>query len=82
MTNLQNCYVSTSKDQPIPKALAICSTFLQDVTNRVHGGGFAGTILNVVKLKDLSKFFDSACKVFGEKNVISLKVRSVGTIVL
>ena len=82
MTNLQNCYVSTSKDQSIPKALAICSTFLQDVTNRVHGGGFAGTILNVVKLKDFSKFFDSACKVFGEKNVISLKVRSVGTIVL
>jgi len=79
---LQNCYVAGAKEQPIPKALSACEKHLNGGANRVHGGGFAGTILNVVKNEHKNKFLNAVCKIFSEKDVIVLKVRSVGTIVL
>lgn len=82
LCKLQNCYVAGSNEQPIPTALSICERYINNGANRVHGGGFAGTILNVVYNGDLTAFLDGANKCFGEKNIIPLKVRSVGTIVL
>ncbi len=79
---LQNCYVPESDEQLIPKSLAISRNFEGCLANRVHGGGFAGTILNIVKNTEITKFLNKANKVFGKLNVIPLKVRSVGTIVL
>ncbi len=82
MCKLQNCYVAGSKEQSIPKALAVCEKFLCGGANRVHGGGFAGTILNVVKNSSTKEFIEKASAIFGEEKVIPLRVRSVGTIVL
>lgn len=79
---LQNCYVAGSKNQPIPKALSVAEYFLNGGVNRVHGGGFAGTILNIVKNDNLDYFVENMIKFYGASNVIPLKVRSVGTIVL
>ena len=79
---LQNCYVPESDEQPIPKSLAIAQNFEGCLANRVHGGGFAGTILNIVKNAKIEQFLDKANSVFGKSNVIPLKVRSVGAIVL
>lgn len=79
---LQNCYVSGSKDQLIPKALAISKKFLHNGANRVHGGGFAGTILNIVKNDCLADFIQNISKYYPLDAIIPLKVRSVGTIVL
>lgn len=79
---LQNCYVAGSSEQLIPKALSIAAKYLGDGANRVHGGGFAGTILNIVKNKDKDNFIVNMKKYFDEKNIIPLKVRAVGAIVL
>lgn len=79
---LQNCYVSGSSSQPIIKALSVCEEFLDGGANRVHGGGFAGCILNIVENAKANDFIDKTSKIFGAKNVIRLKVRSVGAKVL
>lgn len=82
LCKLQNCYVAGSAEQPIPKALSVSERFLNGGANRVHGGGFAGTILNIVKNADTEQFIDNTSKFFGKENVIKLKVRKIGTIVL
>lgn len=82
LCKLQNCYVAGSGEQPIPKALYVAKKFLCGGANRVHGGGFAGTILNVVKDEDLQYFIKEMSRYYDGKNIIPLKVRSVGTIVL
>lgn len=82
LCKLQNCYVSGSYEQAIPKALSISAKYLNGGVNRVHGGGFAGSILNIVKNDCVSDFVDAMSKFFEKKNVIPLKVRTVGTMVL
>ncbi len=82
ISKLQNCSVTGSKEQPIIKALSVSEKFLNGGANRVHGGGFAGTILNVVNNSNAKSFIKNASLIFGEENVIPLKVRTVGTIVL
>ncbi len=82
LCKLQNCYVSGGKEQAIPKALSISAKYLNGGVNRVHGGGFAGSILNIVKNDCVSDFVDAMSKFFEKKNVIPLKVRTVGTMVL
>ena len=82
LCKLQNCYVAGSDSQPIPKALAVAERFLNGGVNRVHGGGFAGTILNIVKNEDAEQFIENTSKFFGKENIIKLKVRKIGTIVI
>ncbi len=82
LCKLQNCYVAGGADQSIPKALYIAENFLNGGANRVHGGGFAGTILNIVKNANVEYFVAKMSEFYGAEAVIPLKVRSVGTIVL
>lgn len=79
---LQNCYVAGSDEQLIPKALAVSKKYLNGGANRVHGGGFAGTTLNIVKNEDLQNFIDKMSAYYKKEDIIPLKVRSCGTIVL
>lgn len=82
LTLLQNCCVPGEKQQLIPTALAVGKKYLNGGSNRVHGGGFAGTVLNVVKNSDVQNFVEKMSQIYGEGKVIPLKVRKVGTIVL
>lgn len=82
LCKLQNCYVAGDSEQPIVRALSVCERYLGKGANRVHGGGFAGTILNVVKNDNLDNFIKNISEYFGKENVIPLKVRSEGTMVL
>lgn len=82
MCLLQNCFVAGQKDQPISKALAVTGTFIDNGAHRVHGGGFAGCILNIIKKENVKTFVDNATMFFGNENVLSLQVRQIGTIVL
>ena len=82
MSKLQNCYVAGAREQSIPKALCICEKMLKGGANRVHGGGFAGSILNIVSNFFAKDFVKEASKIYGKENVIPLHVRSVGTNVL
>lgn len=49
---------------------------------RVHGGGFAGTILAVVPHSIIKKYLAKMGKKYGANNVFDLRIRSVGTAVL
>lgn len=81
-TLLQNTFPAGDTDQAIPTALAIARRYLRGGANRVHGGGFAGTILNVVQNEYVEEFTENMSKIYGGGKVVPLKVRSVGTIVL
>ncbi len=82
LCKLQNCYVAGSGNQLIPKALSVAEKFLNGGANRVHGGGFAGTILNIVKNDSLDDFIVAMSKYYPCYDIIPLKVRSIGTTVL
>ena len=79
---LQNCRVDGGKSQLIMRALAVAEKFLSGGANRVHGGGFAGTILNVIKNENLNNFIDNLSKFYDRTAIIPLKIRKAGTIVL
>lgn len=79
---LQNCFVAGSSEQPIPKAIAIAEKYLKHGAVRIHGGGFAGCILCVVKNDEINSFMSETERYFNAEDIIPLKVRSVGTIVL
>lgn len=82
VVKLQNCYVTGSNNQPIIKALSVCENYINDGANRVHGGGFAGCILNVVNNNEVDNFIENITPLFGSENIIKLKLRTVGTTVL
>ena len=48
----------------------------------MHGGGFAGSVLCVIKNINLDAFLSDAKKYFSEKYVIVLSIRNVGSIIL
>ncbi|HDL18158.1 MAG TPA: galactokinase [Bacteroidetes bacterium] len=84
---LQNCYTGKAPhEQGITLALSLTEDFLQ--TNyilgscRVHGGGFAGTILVFMPENSVQLYRRFIEKIFGERSVLSLDVRSSGTVSL
>ncbi len=76
---LQNCYVSGDSEQPIPLGLAIVGTEDGVLAKRVHGGGFAGTILTFVDNKYLDKYVANMSDYYGKENVFAVKIRSYGS---
>ena len=77
---LQNCAVNesdTSIADIIRTTRSICPCGA-----RVHGGGFAGTVLCVVPTEYASEFFEKATRIYGADKVISLRLRTAGAIVL
>lgn len=49
---------------------------------RVHGGGFAGTVLCVLSDSDSARFLSAANAAYGSDKVYPLRLRSLGTVVL
>jgi galactokinase len=76
---LQNCYPEGETSQPIPLALAMCQKFDGVKAYRVHGGGFAGTILTFVDSAKKEEFAAYMSAVFGKENVFAVGIRSSGT---
>lgn len=76
---LQNCYVPAATEQPVVLAVEYSRSIVKNGAFRVHGGGFAGSMLGIVP-NDRTKLYVSAMKkVFGESNVFTAKVRPTGT---
>lgn len=75
---LQNCYPENDHMQTIPLALAIAEKAPGVMASRVHGGGFAGTILVFVKTSKMNNFIKEMTKFFGSENVYDLKIRNLG----
>ena len=80
---LQNTYAPHHpKKQGITLALALTEQFIQQSGEgacRVHGGGFAGTILSFIPQKVTEKYSLLMQKVFGVKAVNILSIRRTGT---
>lgn len=79
---LQNC-ISTrgGKEQGIPLALALAEGFVRKWGGacRVHGGGFAGTILVFVPNESVGAFRELMAPAFGAGCIKQLRVRSHGS---
>jgi galactokinase len=75
---LQNLYSAGDKEQLIPFAILMSKETEGVKAARVHGGGFAGTILAFVKKSGSNGYFDKMKSLFGEQNVFKLNIRSSG----
>ena len=80
LNQLQNCAVDeydTAIADIIKTARNICPCGA-----RVHGGGFAGTVLCVVPSVYATDFVAQTSQIYGADKVIPLRIRSLGAIVL
>ena len=77
---LQNCFVPGSSEQPVTLALHISDRIVKDGAVRVHGGGFAGTILAYLADAETEEYVAEMGKLFGSENVFTATVRKPGAI--
>lgn len=77
-TLLQNCYPTGDLSQRIPLALALSKRAEGVKASRVHGGGFAGTIISYVAGKNVENYTQMMKENFGEENVFVIGVRNDG----
>lgn len=76
---LQNCYAQGDSYQGIPLALELSKQFLKgEGAVRVHGGGFAGTIIAFVPDNITNSYIDFMQSVFNKENVLKLNLRNIG----
>ena len=76
---LQNVYAKNSPEQPLCVALSMAEYMLHDCgAYRVHGGGFAGTTLNLVPQAQEERFLRHMRQMFGDKSCYVLSVRPEG----
>jgi galactokinase len=80
---LQNLYVPGSENQEMALALELSRRMLEGHGAwRIHGGGFAGTILAFVPLSMMDEYTARMNAVFGQGAVTQLRVRPVGPAVI
>ena len=78
---LQNLYVPSGSNQEMPLALEMSRRYLEGRGAwRIHGGGFAGTILAFVPFDALEQYRASMDAVFGERATTALAIRPEGVV--
>lgn len=77
---LQNLYPPCDVEQYLPFAITVCKESGLCEAVRVHGGGFAGTILAFVKKENSEEFNAKMANNFGSDCVFKLTVRKDGAI--
>jgi galactokinase len=88
LTKLQNVYVEGDVNQPIALALEISDRLTTNANKnqtsavRIHGGGFAGTMLAFVPSIQQAYFNEKMSEIYGSENVFKVKIRNSGTIKL
>ncbi|MCU7494409.1 MAG: galactokinase [Ignavibacteria bacterium] len=80
---LQNVYSSKDvRQQGLSIALELTEHYLRDNSSRgacrVHGGGFAGTILTFLESSLLSGYLELMNKIFGQDSALKVRVRAFG----
>lgn len=78
-TDLQNAYKEGSRSQGISLAVALAKESIEKGTARVHGGGFAGTIIAFVEADKKEEFAKKMSDIFGKENVFSATLRENGS---
>ena len=79
LIRLQNCSVPAELSQPVILGIELSRSIIKDGAVRVHGGGFAGSILAIVNSNEAEGYASSMKKVFGDDNVFTAHVRPTGT---
>ncbi len=79
---LQNCAVPLDEAQPIVLAIEYSRQIITDGAVRVHGGGFAGSILAIVNDNEVDNYILKMSKLFSKENVFKASVRQVGSTLL
>lgn len=83
---LQNCFTTKNPhEQGITLALSVTESFLKNTGTgkgacRVHGGGFAGTVLVFMPNELLGDYIGLIEGIFGEGSVTVLSIRPYGTL--
>lgn len=75
---LQNCYYLEDSRQGIVFALYMASKMISDGGYRVHGGGFAGTILTFVHENDCENYLYQMQLIFGNDNCQVVNINQKG----
>lgn len=78
-TMLQNCYPEGDVSQRIPLGVNLSKKVDGVKAVRVHGGGFAGTVIAYVEKDKRDGYVGKMKQVFGEDNVFVIGVRGDGT---
>ena len=81
LSQLQNCSTGVG-DTVIPDAIKLARQICPACGCRVHGGGFAGTILAVVPTHETDSFVEKMSAVYGPNSAYVLKARALGATVL
>lgn len=79
LIRLQNCAVPGDTSQRVVLGIELSREIISNGAVRVHGGGFAGSILAIVADEEVPSYETKMCEVFGKENVFIASVRSVGT---
>lgn len=75
---LQNCYYANDVNQGITLALTISKKIIKDGACRVHGGGFAGTILAIVNKNESQNYLEIMSSIFSKENCNRVYLRKLG----
>ncbi|UKI14352.1 MAG: hypothetical protein L6V85_09910 [Clostridiales bacterium] len=75
---LQNCYVPADTVQRIPLGIVLSQHVTGVKAVRVHGGGFAGTIIAFVEKAETHEYVEHMSEVFGAEHVYKLSIRQEG----
>ncbi len=79
LNKLQNCSVPGDEVQSVVLGIELSRRIIKDGAVRVHGGGFAGSILAVVADGETESYLSQMRKWFGDDNVFKSEIRQVGT---
>lgn len=78
LVRLQNCSVPGEVSQPVILGIELSRSIIKDGAVRVHGGGFAGSILAIVSVEERENYVEKMQRVFGDGNVFTAYVRPTG----
>ena len=79
MCYLQNTYVPQDAEQPINFAVEYLRALGAEAC-RVHGGGFAGTVLGIFDQADVEEARAALVGMYGEDNVFAVEIRPDGAV--
>lgn len=79
LDKLQNCAVPADESQPVILGIEISRRIIKDGAVRVHGGGFAGSVLAIVGDGEKEEYVKNMSSLFGKENVFVANVRKFGT---
>ncbi len=80
---LQNCCAADPAEQSVPLMLALSEEFLRQIGDgccRVHGGGFAGTILCVLPQDQLAAYRAYMAQFVAPEQIYPLQIRPYGAV--